>query len=103
MDGILGIPTEVITGGGFTTLALGFFWLMFTGRVVPRSIHEETRVDRDEWRKAHDELKTTLQTLTATQAVQAEAITKFTASAQTTEQVMTAIREAVTRLETGGR
>lgn len=51
-DILAGVPPEVVTGGGFAGLVFLFVWLMFTGRVVSRAVHEETRADRDSWRRA---------------------------------------------------
>lgn len=101
MDGFFGVPTEIITGGGFTTLALGFFWLMFTGRVVPRSIHEETRADRNEWRRAFLDSEAARQVQATAQRVQAEQLDQLLESAKATEKVMTAIQATVIRLESG--
>lgn len=106
MGGFLaGIPPEVITGGGFAGLALAAVWLIFTGRLVPKSLHEETRLDRDGWRKAYEELKPVLDVQSATQRLQGEQLDKLLEIGQTTEKFMVAIQQNLPqrRPPAGGR
>jgi ABC-type transport system involved in cytochrome bd biosynthesis fused ATPase/permease subunit len=97
-----GIPPEFFTGGGAVGIALIAVLMVLTGRLVPRRTHEETRADRDEWRKAFQDSEAARQVQATAQRVQADQLDQLLESARATEKVMTAIRETVTRLE-GGR
>lgn len=92
---LAGIPPEVITGGGFASLVFLCVWLIMTGRLVPRSTHQETRVDRDSWRKAFEDAE-------AARRVQAEQLDDLLESAKATEKIMTALHETLKR-RGGGR
>jgi predicted phage gp36 major capsid-like protein len=102
-DVLAAVPPELITGGGFAGLVFLGFWMVFTGRLVPRSTHEETRADRDEWRKAFEDLRAAGQVQATAQRVQADQLDRLLESAKATETVMTAIRDTVSQLKDGGR
>lgn len=50
---IIGLPSAVLVQGGAFALLMAVFWLVFTGRLVPRSQLDDARADRDMWREAH--------------------------------------------------
>ena len=102
MGDILGIPPEVFTGGGAAGIVTLAIVMVLTGRLVPRRMHEETRADRDEWRKAFQDSEAARQVQATAQRVQAEQLDQLLESAKATEKVMTAIQATVARLE-GGR
>lgn len=91
-----GIPPEIFTGGGFASLVFLSVWLIFTGRLVPRSTHEETRSDRDAWRTAFE-------TSEQARQKQAEQLDDLLESAKATERLMTAIQQSTTARRAGGR
>lgn len=101
-DVLGGIPPEIITGGGFASLVFLFFWLVFTGRLVPKSTHEETRHDRDAWRVAFEDAKKAGQDTEAARRVQADQLDALLESAKVTEKLMTAMHETLRR-RGGGR
>lgn len=87
MGGIFdSIPPEFVTGGGFATLAFLAVFFILTGRLVPRSTHEETRADRDAWRRVAE-------TEAETRRVQSAQLDELLQTARTTERLMTAIQE----------
>jgi len=43
----------ILNGGGVVGVVLLVGWLIFTGRLVPRTTYEDVMHDRDEWRAAH--------------------------------------------------
>ena len=47
---LLPIPGEWLIQGGAGTLVAWGVWMIFTARLVPRKIHEETKEERDMWR-----------------------------------------------------
>jgi hypothetical protein len=49
---IFGLQASLFVNGGAVTLLGLTVWLVFTGRLVPRSTVEDLRADRDNWRDA---------------------------------------------------
>lgn len=101
-----GIPPEILTtiftGGGSIGLITLAVVMIYTGRLVPKSTHEETRADRDAWKAAHDEIKKSLDASEEARGVQARQLEQLLETAKATEQLMTTIQAAVTR-RIGGR
>lgn len=83
---LAGVPTDLVTsigGGGLLALAI---WLVLTGRLVPKSTHEETRLDRDEWRKTAETTQKRLDVIS-------QQMDKLLASSLTVERFMTSLQE----------
>lgn len=89
------IPPEVLTGGGFASLTIGGFWLVFTGRLVPGRIYAEMKADRDAWRTAAEAERTRAE-------VKDHQLDKLLAQGQAIERVMTSLQEIVQQAQ-GGR
>ncbi|MCE7081143.1 hypothetical protein [Streptomyces sp. ST2-7A] len=49
-----GIPTALLAQGGGWAIVAAAVWMVLTGRLVPRSVMEDARTDRDRWRAAHE-------------------------------------------------
>lgn len=98
-DIFAGIPPELFTGGGAAGIVILAVVMVLTGRLVPRRTHEETRADRDEWRRAFLDSEAARQVQATAQRVQAEQLEQLLESARATEKVMTAIRDTMARLE----
>jgi hypothetical protein len=100
-DIFAGVPPELFTGGGIGIVVITVLMIL-RGQLVPRRTHEETRADRDEWRKAFQDSESARQVQATAQRVQADQLDQLLESAKTTEKVMTTIQATVARLE-GGR
>lgn len=50
MPDLAAVPWGAITAPGMLFVAV---WLILTGRIVPRSTHQDARDDRDQWKAAH--------------------------------------------------
>ncbi len=57
---IFGLPVSAFVNGGAVSFLFVVLWLVFTGRLVPRSAVDDLRADRDNWRdtaRAHAEAR----------------------------------------------
>lgn len=52
MNDLLGLPTQWIVQGGAVGMLGLVAILVFTGRLIPRSIYRQLEQDRDYWREA---------------------------------------------------
>lgn len=50
---IEGVPFGALDGVGVVGVVLIVGWLLATGRLVTRNVHDDVRHDRDEWRASH--------------------------------------------------
>jgi len=102
-----GIPPEILgtifTGGGSIGLITLAVVMIYTGRLVPRHTHEETRADRDAWRKAYEDTKKSLDASEAARQVQAQQLGEVLETTRATEKLMTTIQTALIRRAGGGR
>ena len=48
---VFGLPAGIFVQGGAVGLLSLTVWLIFTGRLVPRSAVDDIRADRDNWRQ----------------------------------------------------
>ncbi len=81
---VFGLPATLFTTGGAVALLFATIWLIFTGRLVPRSAIDDVRQDRDGWRKAAEAEQ-------EINRVQAGQLSELLELARTTDQVIRAL------------
>lgn len=62
---IFGLPASLFVNGGAVGFLFAVLWMVYTGRLVPRSAVDDIRQDRDNWRA-------TAQTQTEARQVEAD-------------------------------
>lgn len=101
-DVLSSIPPELLTGGGAAGIVVLAVLMVLTGRLVPRAVHEETRADRDAWRKAYDDVKQAHGDSEAARRIQASQLDELLESAKASEKIMTAMQQTLQNLQRRG-
>ncbi len=81
---LFGLPIGFVLQGGAVALLGATFWLVMTGRLVPRSTIEDIKSDRDNWRLAHERVL-------ETNRVQADQLNELLELSRTTSEVIRAL------------
>jgi hypothetical protein len=95
---LLGIPGSIIVQGGAVGVLLLVVLAIITGRLVPRSVVEDVRADRDsrlaDEKHRGDEWRAAAQAQEARNDVQAAQIQQLLESARTTNSLIEGLKQA---------